>query len=112
ADSAHVDALLDLARFWDQTAVAAEAARLVSLQRQCVPPPRRRARAAWLKGAAAAACAAVAVVFLWPALEPEGPATARRYETQIGGQWTVHLPDASTVTLNTASALEVHYSAA
>lgn len=112
ADPAHVDALLDLARFWDQTVVAAEAARLASLQRQCVPPPRGRVRAAWMAGAAAAACAAVAAVFFWPTLEPEAPATARRYETQVGGQSTVHLPDASTVTLNTASALEVHYSAA
>src|SRR5690606_38498455 len=112
SDPLHPETLLSFARFWDETAIASELAELFPLERYC-PAPRRRRTARWAVAAAAACAAALLAIAVVPRLD--GPAdgdAVRRYETLVGGQSTVHLPDGSAVTLNTDSAVEVRYTAA
>jgi transmembrane sensor len=114
---AHVEALLALAQLWEQTGVASELAEIFPLQRYC-PSPSRFPRGLMAAGAAAALVCAVVVGTVW-IVRPDGTEVAdaavesiREYATVIGAQSTVHLPDASTVTLNTNSEIEVRYSTA
>ena len=108
-DRQHTDALLELAAFWDQTAVLSQLAELfpLSRQRRTRPPVR-----AWtVAGAALAGAMSVVVTVFYGAFVTDPPADARQvYETTVGGQSTVELLDGTMVTLNTNSSMEVQYS--
>ena len=91
-DRQHVDALLELAAFWDQTAVLSELAELFPLSRR--RRPRLPARAWALAGAAlAGAMSVVVAVFYGASLIDPQPDARQVYETTVGGQSTVELLD-------------------
>lgn len=100
----HREAIERLSALWGELNVLTELA---------VPRPARRSRARrTLLAAAATAVLLLAVGLLW--LPPDGHDAAllsAAYATAVGEQRTVELPDGSTVQLNTASRLEVAFSA-
>ncbi len=116
ADRANAVAFAALAELWEQTGRPGELAKLLPAE-TLGPQPRSATRPV----AAAAAVAAVAIVgaLAWtlrPASEATSPSVqiapqTYEYQTVVGAQSTVHLPDGSAVTLNTASEIEVRYSA-
>lgn len=108
-DPGHTEAFLQLAALWDQTAVLSELAELFPLERSS--RRRRPVRTWWMSAAAVAAALVVAALVLvdLPLREDAPQAVAQTYETAVGGQSTVDLPDGSVVTLNTDSAIEVQY---
>lgn len=61
----------------------------------------------WLAGGLAVAACLLAALFLWPLLSAEQPGAY--YQTALGEQRTITLPDDSKVMLNTATRLRVDY---
>jgi len=113
-DRRHRNALFELAKVWDQMDVLAEIAALFPLERRSSLPPRT-----WR---IAAVLALIAVVFGftlssvdWPrvAANATGVFTRRSladtYQTKVGEQKTVELPDHSVITLNTDTLVRVNY---
>lgn len=97
----HKRAMDDMLELWDDLGV------LSRLEPPAELPQRAANSARWVAGAAVAASLALAAV-LWPALDDK-PA-ALEYQTAMGEQRSIELPDASTVVLNTDSSISVSYS--
>lgn len=97
----HGQAMDEMLELWDDLGVVAR------LKPQEHAPRRAANGARWLAGAAVAASFALAVV-LWPALDSEPGAVD--YQTAMGEQRSITLPDASIVVLNTDSSISVSYS--
>ena len=116
ADPKHAVVLLDMAMLWDQVAVLEELSDLFPLT--CYASPQRHAGGRRGILALGALCGAMLMaggfrlfsagepvaVSNPPALVPSG------YETAIGEQATVTLPDGSTVILNTNTRIEIAFS--
>jgi transmembrane sensor len=112
----HVKALLSVARLWDQVSVLSELSDIFPLDEYVAsrPPPSRR-------GLVFSALAVLLLVFglqtpLLDWLDARWEGLPRdlmelSYETRIGQQSTVVLPDGSEVLLNTNSHIEVSFSA-
>jgi len=113
-DQRHQNALFELAKVWDQMDVLAEIACLFPLERRSSLPPRT-----WRIAAMFALVAVVSGLTLstvdWPrvAANASGFFTRRTlndtYQTKIGEQKTVELPDHSVITLNTDTLVRVNY---
>ena len=107
------DVLLEVAAVWDKTE---SLSRLADLFPQEKRTDRNLAAFAWrysLAGVTAILLVAIATLLLVPSPPSElqitapAPAQAARYETAIGEQKTVLLPDGSEVVLNTDSRMHV-----
>ena len=81
-------------------------ARPTEFPRAVVAPAANNRR--WLAGALAMAACLVAALLAWPLLTVDQPATY--YQTALGEQRTITLPDDSRVMLNTETRLRVNYS--
>lgn len=111
----NVDALLELAELWDRMDALG---RLSDIFEK--PAQRRTAFAGTMKAAAAFAVAAVVGWIAYSTVnapvdvvEPQTASTGaapRFYETAIGEQSTVSLPDGTQVVLNTNTSIKVQYS--
>lgn len=149
-DTAHGEALMELASIWDDMGMLEELSDLFPLQSKELQPAKEpineaNPKSGWLDWAAPKpllyACSGILVVFISalfllqsdatgnllnqrlyisqlfdsgsgvePGVTEMGTATVTaRYETAIGEQSTVNLPDGSTVTLNTGTRIEVRY---
>jgi transmembrane sensor len=110
----HQNALFELAKVWDQMDVLAEIAGLFPLERRSSLPPRT-----WRIAAMFALVAVVSGFTFssidWPrvAANAIGVFTHRAlvdtYQTKVGEQKTVQLPDHSVITLNTDTLVRVNY---
>lgn len=98
ANARAMDQMLDL---WDDLGVVGRLRDNAALSRESANSAR------WLAGSVALAASLVLAVVLWPQLDIEEVST--HYQTAIGEIRQVELPDASTVTLNTDSAISVTY---
>ena len=98
---AHQRAMDEMLDLWDDLGVLARLPRQESLPREAANNRR------WYMGAAVAASLALALVF-WPSVD--NAPSAIEYQTALGEQRTVTLPDDSTVVLNTDSSISVSYS--
>lgn len=115
ADQKNQAVLLEMAKLWDKMAVLS---RLSDLFPEPVTHPASLPRFA-LATAASILIAALAGVWALISINPGNAPAARQavvttvtdsiYETAIGEQSTVNLPDGTQVVLNTNSLIEVHY---
>ena len=109
----HRELLLEVAAAWDKTGSLARLADLVPHDSTADGMPRGPTHQRWAQGAAVAAGLAVLVIsgvlLLNPGSDRARPTTSAAYETEIGEQKTVLLPDASEVVLNTNSQLAVTF---
>ena len=94
-----MDRMLDL---WEELGVVAV---LPETDAPAVPEAANNAR--WYAGAAAIAATVALAVALWPRLDPVPEPL--RYQTALGEQRSITLPDDSTVVLNTDSSISVTY---
>jgi len=115
ADRRNPEALVALAALWDDLDVLAELSALLPLERAAArPAPRSRLR--WAAAVGLLAIAAATGLFVYDrgrddAVDVPPPIVALTVETEIGGRRAERLPDASTVTLNTNTAVRIEYSA-
>ena len=118
-DSKHRDVLLEVAAVWDKTDTLARLADFFPHEVADPQSSREPRHSPWVMGAALAASIAVlaiTAVILLPRLdsglfgERDLPIQTAAYETEIGEQKTVLLPDGSEVVLNTNSELSVAFS--
>lgn len=107
----HQEALLRLASLWDRMGSLALLSELFPR-----PAPQRTSSRRYYAAAAAAALFAILIVATWQ-LTRSGPAQDNVvaivdgvYETAVGQQTTVTLPDGSVLLLNTNSLIKVVYS--
>jgi transmembrane sensor len=107
----HQEALLRLASLWDRMGSLALLSELFPR-----PVPQRKSLRRYYAAAAAAALFAILIVATWQ-LTSSGPAqddvvaiVDGVYETAVGQQSTVTLPDGSVLLLNTNSLIKVVYS--
>jgi transmembrane sensor len=113
---AHLEVLLEMADLWDQTSVLSELSEVFPL----ASPAKRPGTVLWSKGATALAASVILACVLglsWlmrvneqqsaDQIALEAPAF---YETQVGQQSDVTLPDGSHVLLNTNSLMEITFS--
>lgn len=111
-DSLHPQVLMEMASLWDELSILSGLSDMFPLE-QYGPPGRKKLRRRLLFGAAAAGVAALALpatpVFLEALRGPGEMGTRRRYETAVGEQSTVNLPDNSVIVINTDSLVEVRY---
>ena len=109
----HPELLLEVAAAWDKTDSLARLAELFPHDSRADQMPRGPWHQRWAQGAAVAAGLAVLVVsgvlLLNPGSDQALPTMSAAYETLIGEQKTVLLPDASEVVLNTNSQLAVTF---
>ena len=109
----HRELLLEVAAAWDKTDSLARLAELFPHDSTADGMPRGPTHQRWAQGAAVAAGLAVLVVsgvlLLNPGSDRALPTTSAAYETEIGEQKTVLLPDASEVVLNTNSQLAITF---
>ena len=109
----HRELLLEVAAAWDKTGSLARLADLFPHDSTADGMPRGPTHQRWAQGAAVAAGLAVLVIsgvlLLNPGSDQALPTTSAAYETEIGEQKTVLLPDASEVVLNTNSQLAVTF---
>ena len=112
-DPAHGRALVELARLWDQMGILAELSELFPLTRSqhaaaggLLRIPGRRVLAA----AAAVLLLQIDNIFPGSGAGPQ-QTLSRVYHTRVGEQINISLPDASRITLNTDSELQVAYTA-
>jgi len=113
-DKRHQIALFEMAKVWDQMDTLAEIAGLFPLERRSSLPPRT-----WRIAAVFTLVAVVSGLTLssvdWPrvAASASGFFTHRSladiYQTKVGEQKTVQLPDHSVITLNTNTLVRVNY---
>lgn len=117
ASPLHADAFNRLRETWRDLDALAE----ISIGHAPPEPSMLGGRTAMIGGLALAAAALVAAVFIGLQIRPveAPPATLAQaalpidlYTTEIGAQERIDLPDGSAITLNTASQVEVRYSAA
>lgn len=112
--------LVEVAEAWDKLDSLSRLSSLFPLvdARVRAQPPARRGGRPWAVAAGLSSLGIVALLLLLNAgtKAPDGfdsgrpaPATTARYETPIGSQKTVLLPDGSEVVLNTHSSLDVRY---
>lgn len=114
-DPRHQAALLEVAAAWDKADSLSRLAELFPLQSE---RPQTARPALWSRPGAWAAAASVLAAVAWlfvAGIEPPWTdraltTLAAHYETAIGEQKTVLLPDGSEVVLNTNSVLRVAYS--
>lgn len=117
ADAKNADALLALAALWDDLDVLAELSALLPLERAAARSGARGRRGLiWAATAGLLAIAAVAGLIVHQhgshdTIDAALPTVALTFETEIGGRKAERLPDASTVTLNTDTAVRIEYSA-
>ena len=110
----HRELLQEVAAVWDKADTLARLAELFphdsTVDRMPHGPWHRR----WVQGAAVAACLAMLMIsaawLLNPGSDRTLPTTSAAYETAIGAQKTLLLPDGSEVVLNTNSRLAVSFS--
>ena len=109
----HRELLLEVAAVWDKTDALARLAELFPHDSTVDQMPRGPWHQRWAQGAAVAAGLAVLVISAVLLLNPGSgrvlPTTSAAYETAIGEQKTVLLPDGSEVVLNTNSQLAVTF---
>ena len=109
----HREVLLEVAGVWDKTDALARLAELFPHDSAADQMPRSTWHQRWAQGAAVAAGLAVlaisGVLLLNPGSDRAPPTTSAAYETAIGAQKTVLLPDGSEVVLNTNSQLAVTF---
>ncbi|MDT8397518.1 MAG: FecR domain-containing protein [Pseudomonadales bacterium] len=118
ADPAHRDMLFDMAALWDQLAVLSELSDIFPLERYAPRSARPLSRRGLLAVAASLVVALLTVsggLVLMRGNPAEEAAQLnmvmpRTYETAIGKQQTLDLPDGSRVILNTNTRLMVDYS--
>ena len=132
ADPSNIAEFLEVARVWDKTENLKRLSRLFPADlfphepvghNQAAPArwPKRRFRVAGIAAAASAFLIATIGFLLFPQLDvnppgveatsPPAPHRALNYETAIGEQSNVVLPDGSAMVLNTNSKVRVLYSA-
>lgn len=118
-DSDHRNALIELAGLWDDMDILSELSDLFPLAPKSVPDTGRAARfltspALAVFAAAVVVLAVALVVMHMPALDfGHDQTTARKeviYQTAVGEQKDVSLPDGSTMKLNTDSQVSVSFS--
>ncbi len=102
----HLAELERTAEIWDSLEVLSACRGLVD------EPKKRTSYVRWVPAALAAGLAAFAVV-VWPTIDRSGrePLSVENavYKTEVGEQRKLHLPDGSSVRMNTGSRLEVAY---
>ena len=115
-DPAHMQALMDVARLWDQVSVLSELSDVFPLEEYITQKPVQSGRR-YLVGAFVSLLLLLAALqiplpgWLVDGSEAEIPVIiSQSHETRIGQQSTVLLPDGSEVTLNTNSRIELVYS--
>lgn len=114
----HQKAFCELALLWNKMGVLSQLSDVFPFDEQAESPATARQRFARWRPAVAATVAAmvlISTVFLFSAdslVEQQNSLTSTQsYETQVGKQQTVNLPDGSTVKLNTASKILVEFEA-
>lgn len=112
----HVVALMDAARMWDEVSVLSELSDVFPLEEYLKPQPQpEKARRGMLYSALAAMLTvglSVPLLF-WlkgTGTEPTPEALQMSYETKVGQQSTVVLPDGSVVVLNTNTRIDIDFS--
>jgi len=112
----HGQALIHMAESWDEFDVLSELADVFPLEARDHQPrwqlsPRRVAGLAVAASIFVVGWLTVSVGLdrITGVAEPVTVATGQTYETAVGEQWPVRLPDGSVVTLNTDSLIEVLY---
>lgn len=101
-DPCHREAMDRMLDLWEELGVVAV---LPDADEPATPEAANNAR--WYAGAAAIAASVALAVALWPRLDPV--AEPLRYQTALGEQRSIALPDDSTVVLNTDSSISVTY---
>src|SRR5262249_53324775 len=110
ADHRHREALFEMAALWDRMDLLKEMAELFPLETSRQSRARRRAPR-WAPALAPCAVTVLAVAG-WAILRHiELLRYEATYQTRVGEQRTVALPDGSVVMLNTATKLKVIYTA-
>ena len=110
----HRELLLEVAGVWDKTDTLARLAELFPHDSTTDRMPHGPWHRRWVQRAAVAAGLAMLVISAVWLLDPGSdrtlPTTSAAYETAIGAQKTLLLPDGSEVVLNTNSRLAVSFS--
>jgi transmembrane sensor len=118
ADPANAEALAEVEGVVDEVGAVAAFSEVRAMREAALAAAPAR-RPPWrAMGSVAAGLAAVVLAGVWAVNLPEAPArspvtavAAQRYVTGVGERRTVRLADGSAVALNTASVVEVAYSA-
>lgn len=111
----HVLALMDAARMWDEVSVLSELSDVFPLQ-EYLKPHAVNERRNMMHSAFAALLLVVGLcipILLWLQVSGGEPGTdvlQLSYETQVGQQSTVVLPDGSVVVLNTNTKIDISFS--
>lgn len=111
----HVQALMDAARMWDEVAVLSELSDVFPLQEYLKPHPVKASRSVMYSALAAfllvvGLCIPVLVWLQGVGGEPSQDVLQLSYETRVGQQSTVVLPDGSVVVLNTNTKIDISFS--
>ncbi|MEJ0039193.1 MAG: FecR domain-containing protein [Gammaproteobacteria bacterium] len=121
-DARHPEALLDVATLWDDLNVLSDLSKLLPLEELAL---RRKSTGhgrrfpGWAPAASIALALLIVVLggVMWVTLRPGAgvetllASAEQRYQTEVGKQLSVTLPDGSQALLNTNTALVVRYSA-
>lgn len=113
-DPRHRETFLHMASLWDEMSLLSGLAAAFPLEDYKPLAGARRLR--WVASAACLVLVAGLVLWAWRDGSPSGTPTemalASQYETAVGEQSMVALPDGSRIILNTATHIAVDYSAA
>ncbi|HWK55085.1 MAG TPA: FecR domain-containing protein [Hyphomicrobiales bacterium] len=110
----HVRALMDAARMWDEVSVLSELSDVFPLQEYLKPHPVRASRVMYSVFATfllvVGLCVPVLVWLQGVGGDAASDALQLSYETRVGQQSTVVLPDGSVVVLNTNTKIDISFS--
>ncbi|MAY03687.1 MAG: hypothetical protein CMQ38_12010 [Gammaproteobacteria bacterium] len=115
-DSAHVYAMMEMAALWDQLSILSELSEIFPLKNYEIElksqnNKRRQSRRSLIVGTAMLLGGLIIGPFMFSGDDGEEFERGRYiYETAIGEQQTISLPDSSEIILNTNSLIEVTYS--